>query len=774
MNKRNKTILGSVFAAIFILGLIQLTQITVAQDDKTINISQAITLEENSLISETQKNISSIDIDLSDSRFNITNLELNFSNIIQHRKLSTIEDNPLTEERIYYKNPAQYNLGIASQFELKKPTNIFGVYVYGEFIDGTSESINIQINGFDETTHTPNETVHLTKVLEMNTTEGWHFQNFSSQAKVLNPGNYSVFLNGSGLVDPASIYYWYANDLTSKYPNLYSSLYDGSGWYNTFKGRSFLFKILQRENKTYFPSEINMNVEINGTEHLVNDGNDLGYGSIDLNENFHPGVSNLHIPVNNNDSAVLNFTVDISLSLKNNFRCIGDLEISNKTGNEWSFNFNTNRIKGNYSLIFAFPSTWENFSLIRNSITLNPGSDYLIDTNNDLILIHNNSISYGLINWQLEANSIVQQIDLNIQKPNYQAGEEISIGVSSPSNGNYTYVLYALDIEKYSGQLNYPEETNIIFSYNLSSNAVNGYWTAYIYWNNQTDAGVATQIFSISGGSSTILLNGDDDDNGGGDSDIEGIIVDPLIIFLIFLISGIVAGASYTSYVMVQRYRAKKEAYRKRLHDKVNDILNLNYIMITDRKSGLNVYEQFLAGKDLNPTLISGFLDAIRAFGIELTGSYQNSQTVKLEYKESKIIMSEYKNFRIILILTDNPSESFLESVEELSYDIDKEFGKELENFKGDVRMFAGIKDIIEKHFYTTFIHPLTIVVSADTKLTLAEQTMVNKAKAIMKKNNLNYFFTTFLMADEKFNPKNVELIFKLIDKKIFRPVKLD
>ena len=59
----------------------------------------------------------------------------------------------------------------------------------------------------------------------------------------------------------------------------------------------------------------------------------------------------------------------------------------------------------------------------------------------------------------------------------------------------------------------------------------------------------------------------------------------------------------------------------------------------------------------IDASLISVFFEAIRNFGIELTGTYTQSQTVKLEYQNSKIIMTEFKDFRIIFVMTENPSD---------------------------------------------------------------------------------------------------------------------
>jgi len=41
-----------------------------------------------------------------------------------------------------------------------------------------------------------------------------------------------------------------------------------------------------------------------------------------------------------------------------------------------------------------------------------------------------------------------------------------------------------------------------------------------------------------------------------------------------------------------------------------------------------------------------------------------------------------------------------------------------------------------------------------------------------MKKNNVDHFFVSYLMGKAKeFNVKNAEIILKLIEKKVFRPI---
>jgi hypothetical protein len=194
--------------------------------------------------------------------------------------------------------------------------------------------------------------------------------------------------------------------------------------------------------------------------------------------------------------------------------------------------------------------------------------------------------------------------------------------------------------------------------------------------------------------------------------------------------------------------------------------------MVSEKKSSLNVYEQTFSAKTIDTTLISGFLSAIRSFGIELTNVEDSTQTIKLEYKNSKILMSEFKDFRIVLIMNENPSALFLESLKKLSYDIETKYGKLLESFKGNVQPFTGIEDLLKTHLNTSFLYPLKILKTGKAKINQLEKNMIIRAQNIMKERKSSYFYITYLMDDgTSWDPKDIEVLFNLLDKNVFQPV---
>ncbi|MCK4479359.1 MAG: hypothetical protein KAV01_02435 [Candidatus Lokiarchaeota archaeon] len=200
------------------------------------------------------------------------------------------------------------------------------------------------------------------------------------------------------------------------------------------------------------------------------------------------------------------------------------------------------------------------------------------------------------------------------------------------------------------------------------------------------------------------------------------------------------------------------------------DILNLNYFIVSDKNSGLTIYEQPFAGKKLDGALISGFLQAIRAFGIEITDADEQSRSIRLDYQNSKILMSDFKNARLILLMEENPSQDFLDSINALSNDIEEKYGILLEDFDGNITQFSGIKDLLEQHLHPSLIYPLKVT-PQDKRIKSDEKTMINRALEIMKEKNTDYFFVSFLLTKKKgFQVRDAETILNLIHKKIFQP----
>jgi hypothetical protein len=59
-------------------------------------------------------------------------------------------------------------------------------------------------------------------------------------------------------------------------------------------------------------------------------------------------------------------------------------------------------------------------------------------------------------------------------------------------------------------------------------------------------------------------------------------------------------------------------------------------------------------------------------------------------------------------------------------------------------------------------------------KLSQEEREMINRAYQVMGENEMDHFYSLYLLPDEACTPKDYETILKLIEKGIFQPIEID
>ena len=741
-------IIVNFFLLISILGLAFNLNNVVAQDGEDyLLVPTNHTLLEQGEKTGNIENVSSIDIPIPLSSWNLTEIQLNFTNIKLKQETKTIEDGfDYNYKRIYRQNPTFRAHGYGIQINITEPTILYGVYLFGYKSPSTNETIQVQIRGYDDVDSKPNNTIYTSTTLNMTFDYGWHKQTFATPIFLTN-GSYYLVLNGSNVNDPDTNYFWAYNDFDPSYPGLHLSELINQ-WSVGITGSSLLYKLIQKVNRTFLPQMINLTVEINGESYSVKDGASYGSGNILItNLNQNPGGSNLNIPITNNNSIILDFGLNYTIKMRKDLECESSVRIDENPYNIWSITPQLFREFENYSVKFFFPDNWYALSVERDSVDIE--SLIQIDNTDHFILIQNDTILNG-VDWLITARSNSTSINLDADRTEFIAGQEMKFFISEPVlNGIYTFVLTdSFNDVIFTDNRSIPSDASS-FTYILEQTAVDGEYKAYVYWFNGTDAGLTTQIFTI-----TLPRP-----------------IDWVMVISIIVIVGLTLAVSATSYKLIKNNKKKREARKEAIYNKCIDILNLNYVLIIEKKSSLNVYDQVFTEKKMNPVLLSGFLEAIRSFGIELTGSKDHSQIIKLDYHNSKILMAEFKNFRLILIMQELPSEPFYDSISTLSLEIEEKYGTYLEKFKGNLEPFKNIEELIKKHLGTAFLYPLEVVGTGKTKISTNEREVINIALNLMKKNKTKYFFTTQLIQDKGYNSKDIETVFSLLEKKILQPL---
>lgn len=687
-------------------------------------------------------NISELEISLPSSPWNLSYFEANFTDININQEQVYFENNPTN----YYILNKNYNSKLALQLNITEPTIIYSIEIYARR-DSQFAPAYIQINGFDIATQKPNNTIFYQPVeFNASTTEGWYTQTFTNPS-TLNPGNYSLIIDGSALIStPAVSYFWYNNIVNTTNPDLLIWTNDGSSWSTGMKNQTFLHKFIQKATGIINPEDLDMHLELNGDSYAVSDGISPGTGNVTIkNVNFSPIESILTIPISTNKTVELIFNCSYYMKLRGKFDIFGSVLINYRTQNFWEASFIVDKIYLNNSIKFYYPSNWQNLSIFQNDIDLSSQVSFNYVENS--ILIADVSLIEGA-EIKIEANTPKFDFDLDVRSTEFSLGQELKFSIDTPSPGNYTVNIYdslGYSIHDSIQTISIPSDVNL-YTYLIPENAKEGEYHAYVYFFDGFNAGIEVASFNIQ--------------------------IPLIITFLIILISSIVGiSAVASSYVLIKKRKKKVEAKKKAVHDKFKDIINLSHIMVSEKKSSLNVYEQTFSAKTIDATLISGFLSAIRSFGIELTNTDDATQTIKLEYKNSKILMAEFKNFRIVLIMNDSPSPVFLESIKKVSQEIEIKYGKLLESFKGNVQPFTGIEDLLKTHLNTSFLYPLKVIKTGKAKINQLEKNMIGRALDIMKKRKSQYFYITYLMEEKSWNTNEIEVLFNLLEKKVFQPV---
>jgi len=741
-----------------IIPLISNLKFIFANGATTLPVYTNFEMTEYAILEGTNENISSINLNLPSDTWNVDEIELNFTDIdfaretivVEEQHYGTIDQN---YKRVYHKNGPQRIQGQAIQINLTEPSFIYGIEIYGRNFSSTSGVPLLQIRGYDNINNRPNETVYATTSLNLSSDQGWYIQNFSAPIP-LEIGNYFLVMNGSSLPlgedDPTTKgFLWYYNN-NSNPLNLYSSqtITNTANWDVGVQNNPLLFKLIRKVNLPFYPEENNMTIEINNYNYTVSNGTSQGEGYFKDFFNYSPHSTTLNFAIFNNRSGSLIFNLTSKVGINNIFIAPSNVEIKINLNNLWTTTPTIIRNSDNYSVRFNFPLSWQNISVFKD--LTNISSSVIINTSDNYIFIPNEIISDGA-EWEIEAYSPNILLDINAPKIDYLTGQELRFSILNPIAGNYTFLLIdpsGFEEHRFS-KLNPPSD--YIFSYEIPSNAVEGSYFAYIFFYNGTDAGVATQEFLITLASSNPSNN-------------------PIGV-IIGIIAIIGSAVGFSSFIAARKIISKRRASLESILSKCNDIINLEYIIVLETRSGIDIFSQSFTDKQVDTTLISGFLQAIRTFGAEMSEEAKKSRTVKLEYKKSIMLMTEFVNLKLIIIMKDNPSPNFIYLLEDLSYDIYKNYGKNIDDFKGNIKQFRGIKSLVEKHLNISLLYPLRVSMNEKVKLNQAEKEMINKALNFMKENNFDHFYSLYLLPANMCTPNDYKAILNLIQKGIFQPV---
>ena len=717
------------------------------------NATTSYSMEKLAHITDSLENYTQINIGIPPNNWNITDLDFKFTNLSINQEKLTIEDLgdgfrglELGEVK-----------GLAMQLKITELTTIYSIDIFGYKYEASGDpgTIYFEITGWDSGVHKPTSSVYGTPVeLNMSVIPQWYTQTFPEPIELI-PGDYGIVIDGAK-INSNDYYYWWINNSKPEL-NLYMSEYRrlmGNVYYWTEGDGEdvFLHKINKGVYKPFFPSEINLTATIDGKEYSIMDGMIKGEGSLKVNDtNFNVESELLNIPLSNNQSLKLNFNLNYSINLYNQLPIDSYIEIGDLLTNNWRLcpeieNYSCE----SYCYKILIPENWENIQIFKDDV--NVSSDGNIIFENQSLMILDDLITEGAV-WEISAENNPKNVTINLSNTVFQPAEDIEFEVEPPLIGGKL----GLVIQDAQGALVYIDEKSVlssaeIFSYLIRSDASDGIWKTYVYWFNSTDAGFNSITFEVN---------------------VPEFIPppDPFLIILLICLGGAITGGTYGTYSGYKIRKTKKRQKRQRLIQKFKDLTNLEYIIVTDKVSSLVLFSQSFKKRLLDVTLVSGFLNAIRSFGIELTGSSEHSQVIKLEYQDSKIIMTEYKQFRLIFIIKETPSNEFLDALRLITIEMDERFGRFLINFDGDLGPFKYVERLFIQKLETGILYPLRISENPKVKLSSSEKDLIKNVKKYLLSSNSDKFMISSFIDKDNIDSVDVKLFSELVEKRIFQPI---
>lgn len=715
------------------------------------NATTSYSMEKFANITDSLENSTQIDIEIPPNNWNITDLDFKFTNLSINQEKVTIEDLGDGFRGLESNNVE----ALAMQLKITESTTIYSIDIFGYKYESSTDpgTIYFEIEGWDSGNNEPNGIIYGKPVeLNMSTIPQWYTQNFPNPIE-LTPGDYAIVIDGTNIMKN-DYYYWWINNSKSG-SNLYMSKYSrvmlNWDWREEYE-KVFLHKINKGVYKPYFPSEINLTANIDGKEYSIMDGTIKGEGSLTLYDtNFNVEGEILNIPLSNNQSLKLNFNLNCSINLYNQLPIDSSIEIGDLLTNKWCLcpEFENYSCES-YFYKFLIPENWENIQIFRDDVNVSSDSNIILE--NQSLIILDDLITEGAT-WEISAENIPKNVTLNLSNTAFQPAEDIEFEVEPPMIGGKL----ALVIQDAQGIIVNIDEKSVqasaeIFSYLIRSDASDGIWRTFIYWFNNTDAGFNSIIFEVN---------------------VPEFIPppDPFLIILLIGLGGAITGGTFGTYSAYKIRKTNKEQKRQDLIQKFKDLTNLEYIIVTDKVSSLDLFSQSFKKKSLDLTLVSGFLNAIRSFGIELTGSSEHSQVIKLEYQDSKIIMTEYKQFRLIFIMKETPSNEFLDALKLIAIETDEKFGRFLASFDGDVGPFKYVERLLIQKLGTGILYPLRTSEDINGKLSSSEKDLLKRVNKYLKSNNYPNFKVSSFINNNTINAQEVKLFTNLIKRRIFQPL---
>jgi hypothetical protein len=125
-----------------------------------------------------------------------------------------------------------------------------------------------------------------------------------------------------------------------------------------------------------------------------------------------------------------------------------------------------------------------------------------------------------------------------------------------------------------------------------------------------------------------------------------------------------------------------------------------NYLIIIHKGSGLCLYNHKFGPGEIDPDLMSGFLQAIQSFGSEFTSDASGDAGMRrLSYKDFEISLEESDYVRVALVAIGKVTDFLQDRLKDFVKLFSGQYQADLASFHGNVAVFSGTGALIKNMF---------------------------------------------------------------------------
>lgn len=208
------------------------------------------------------------------------------------------------------------------------------------------------------------------------------------------------------------------------------------------------------------------------------------------------------------------------------------------------------------------------------------------------------------------------------------------------------------------------------------------------------------------------------------------------------------------------------------------DAINMQHILIIYKQTGTCLYFKSFTMDQIDPDLISGFLQAAQSFVRESMSS--GGGLSEMKSGESNLLISDGEMVRITLVLSKPASQFLKTNLSRLVMIFENKYQEQLANWRGQLNIFKDADKLIDDVLHTSIILPHQV----STDIKKRKQGLSSMGRALVKiasgltTADKNLFFIAQLVSEgkEKMKKDPQEILLgvnELINKEVIEPVDL-